>query len=129
MRNVLVLAMMAAVGGCSGTRGNDRGVDGAAAGSAHRSEVIAAQATWAADKAGCTTYHYDSVWSSFVGTYGATTIEIANDQPIRRSYVVSQRGLADAGTTPLEQWEETGAQVGSHQGGAAALTVEQLFAS
>ena len=65
------------------------------------------------------------------GSCSKTTIEVANDQPVGRSYAgytYGGCGSGDAG--PSEAWEEVGAQqVGSHTDGAPALTVEQLFAA
>ncbi len=92
-------------------------------------ELETAKATWAGAKPNCPSYHYEALSSSVFGSCSKTTVEIADDQPIHRSYLAytyGSCGHSDAG--PAETWEEVGAQaVGTHADGAPALTVEQLF--
>jgi hypothetical protein len=94
--------------------------------------LAAAAAEWAAVKPSCPTYQYSSVRMSASGVCVTTTIEIANDQPIGRSFSV---GAGDCVGAPIldagapEQWSEVGAaQVGSHADGDPARTAEQIFA-
>jgi hypothetical protein len=88
--------------------------------------LSAAEATWAAAKPSCPDYQYVSHQSSVFGTCSNTTVEIANDQPTRRSYV-SCAYAPDGGT--VDQWTEVGpAQIDSHTEGASAWTVEELLA-
>jgi len=90
----------------------------------------AAEATWAAAKASCPTYHYEALTSSVFGFCAKTTVEIANDQAVRRSYVGHGNGCGSTDAGPTETWAELGAQqVGAHPDGAPALTAEQLFAA
>jgi len=89
----------------------------------------AAEATWAAAKANCPNYHYEALTSSFVGYCTKTTIQLANDQPVQRSFVSYGEGCGSTDAGPTETWKEIGAQqVGTHTDGASALTAEQLFA-
>jgi hypothetical protein len=99
-------------------------------GDGYAAQLQTAMATWASAKPSCPDYHYESLTSSFIGSCTKTTVEIANDQPARRSFVAyapgSSCGSGDAG--PSETWEEVGAQqVGTHADGAPALTAEELF--
>jgi hypothetical protein len=113
-------------GGAPGTGGTvaDASSDGAL-----ESELAAAMAQWTAAKPGCPVYSYTTGSSSFTGYCEKTTIEIANDQPVRRSYLAEEPcGPTDGGI--FVQWDEVGAQqIGSHTGGAAASTVEQVFSA
>lgn len=116
--------MAAAVGlGCSNST-----ITG---GGGYAAQLETAKATWASAKPSCPDYHYESLSSSVFGFCSKTTVEIANDQPIHRSYLAYTSGScghSDAG--PSETWEEVGAQtIGTHADGAPALTVEQLFAA
>ena len=126
MNKWTLLAMAAAVGlGCG------KGSSTATADGGYAAELQMAEATWAAAKPGCSDYHYQAHLSSLFGSCSTTTIEIANDQPVQRSYVgytYGGCGSGDAG--PAEAWDEIGAQqVGAHTDGTSALTVEQLFAA
>ena len=119
------LAMAAGVGlGCgkSSLASGDAGV---------QETLLRAKATWAAAKPSCPNYHYESLTSSVFGFCSKTTIEIASDQPVQRSYVgYTSGGCGSADAGPSETWEELGAQqVGTHMDGAPALTAEQLFAA
>lgn len=111
-------------GGATGT-GGTTGTGGADPASL-QAMLTAAESTWAAAKPSCPDYVYRSDQSSVFGSCSKTTIEIANDQPIRRSFVscayVPDGGVAD-------QWDEVGApQIGTHQEGTLPWTVEDLLA-
>ena len=126
MNKWTLLAMVAAVGlGCG------KGSSTATADGGYAAELQMAEATWASAKPSCPEYHYQALTSSVFGLCSETTIEIAKDQPVQRSYLFTSYGTcgsADAGF--VETWDEIGAQqVGTHADGAPALTVEQLFAS
>lgn len=90
-------------------------------------QLTQARATWDAAKATCATYHYNNEHQHFpFGGCSKDAIEITDDQPTRRrGYGGAVGACADAVEV---EWEETSAAIGSHAGGAAALTVEQLFA-
>ncbi|HVV48961.1 MAG TPA: hypothetical protein VHO06_04825 [Polyangia bacterium] len=125
MRSPSVLILFAGiVAGCG--KAADTATDAGVAG-----ELRAAEAAWAAAKPSCSTYHYQSTTQSAAfDSCATTTIEIANDQPVRRSltaYTYGTCGGGDAG--PSDSWDETGAAIGSHDDGAPALTIEQLFAA
>jgi hypothetical protein len=66
------------------------------------------------------------------GVCATTTVEIADDQPIGRSFVLGTGACVGAPTLDAgapEQWTEVGAaQVGSHADGDPARTAEQIFA-
>lgn len=107
-----------ATGGMTGTGGADP--------SNLQAMLTAAEATWAVAKPSCPDYVYESHQSSVFGSCSNTTIEIANDQPIRRSYV-SCAYVPDGGV--VDQWSEVGAaQLDTHNEGASAWTLEELFA-
>ena len=90
----------------------------------------AAEATWAAAKPSCPNYHYEALTSSAFGFCSKTTVQIASEQPVQRSYVANENGCGGADAGPAETWTEVGAQqVGAHTDGAPALTAEQLFAA
>ena len=112
-------------GGAPGTGGTaaDASPDGAL-----ESELAAAMAEWVVAKASCPVYSYTTVSPSFSGYCATTTVEIADNQPVRRTYLSKEPcGKPDAGI--FDQWDEVGAaQVGSHSG-APAWTVEQVFAA
>lgn len=117
----------AAIGptGTSGTQTDGASGGEAGADSTLASKLTAAMATWATVKPRCPRYHYSSIVSSVFGNCAVTTVEIADDQPVRRSYI-AQRPCDQQGQV-IEQWDEVDAsQVGTHRG-PAALTVEQLF--
>jgi hypothetical protein len=89
----------------------------------------AAEATWATTKSTCPEYHYAALASSVFGSSSTTTIEIADDKPVERSFVGYPYSQARGDAGP-ETWDEVGStEIGTHTDGAAALTVEQLFAA
>lgn len=97
-----------------------------------RNQLDVAAANWRATKPGCPTYSYVRFERSVFGAGGETSVEISNDVPTRRRYVVEPWNRPDA-AVPVT-WEETGAAIGSHDGGSSAsgvypaLTVEELYA-
>ena len=99
---------------------------------AFRNQLDVAAASWRATKPGCPTYSYVRFWRSVFGGGGETSVEITNDVPTRRRYVVEPWNWPDGGA-PVT-WEETGAMIGSHTGGGGASavyparTVEELYA-
>jgi hypothetical protein len=94
-------------------------------------ELQAAEATWASAKASCSSYQYTSTTSSVFGSCAETTVHIANDKAVGRSFLdFTSGGCGGGDAAPAETWSELSAQeVGTHSDGAAALTVEQLFAA
>ncbi len=119
------------VGATGGTNSTGGGAPDGGGDTVSRDELAAAQAAWAAAKPNCRSYRYQSRQTSVFGFCETTTVEIANDQPISRSFESDDHfcaASADAGAT--EQWSEVGAsQVGQHADGDRPLTVEQLFAA
>ena len=113
-------------GGAPGTGGT--AVD-ASPDAALESELAAAMAEWVAAKASCPVYSYTTVSRSFTGSCATTTVEIADNQPVRRTFLAEEPcGRPDAGI--FDQWDEVGAaQVGTHSDAAPARTVEQVFAA
>ena len=88
--------------------------------------LTTAEATWGAAKPGCSIYAYEKYQHSVFGTCWKTTIEMENGQPIRRSFR-SCGYVPDGGV--VDQWDEIGAaQIGTHNEGGSAETVEQLLA-
>ncbi|HLK88537.1 MAG TPA: hypothetical protein VKZ18_01510 [Polyangia bacterium] len=119
---LVALALAGAVLGC-----------GRAADSGGPSELEierqSAEATWANAKPGCSQgYHYTSTTSSVFGSCAETTIHVANDQVIGRSFVdYTSGGCGGGDAAPAEIWSELPPDIGMHSDGAAPLTVEQLF--
>jgi hypothetical protein len=122
---LLVAGVVSACGGSGGTTDAGGTVD---AGESLQAILAGAAAEWAAAKPSCPAYRYQSQRSSVFGFCSTTTIEIANDQAIRRSFIHGASGCSpDAAAT--EQWDEVNAgEIGSHSDGEPAHTVEQLLA-
>jgi hypothetical protein len=112
-------------GGVGGAVAFDAGAD-----AGYANQLAAAQAAWAAAKPSCPIYRYQSRRTSVFGFCATTTIEIANDEAISRSFF-DGTGSCEAGSDAagLEQWSETSAAVGTHTDGDPARTVEQLIAA
>jgi hypothetical protein len=89
-------------------------------------KLTAARATWVATKGGCGHYVYESDQLSLpFGPCSKTTIEILNDQPIRRAYL-SCASVPDGGVA--EQWSEVGdSQIDTHPDGAYPWIAEGLL--
>lgn len=121
MRTWMLILVCMAASAISCGKSNDGKMD---------TDLQVAEATWAATKPTCADYHYAAVSSSFIGSKSTTTIEIAADQPVRRSLVAYGDGSSGTDGGPIDTWDETSAaEVGTHTDGLPALTVEQLFAS
>jgi hypothetical protein len=120
-----VLLVAGALSACGGLTGTGATVD---AGESLDAMLAAASAEWSAAKSSCPAYRYQSQQSSVFGFCAITTIEIANDQAIRRSFISGATGCSpDAAAT--EEWAEVNAgEIGSHSAGEPARTVEQLLA-
>lgn len=67
-------------------------------------------------------YMYDSTFLSYFGFGSMTTLEVKDDQVIARSYT----GFDENGVV-TEEWTERGAEIGSHESGEPARTVEQVY--
>ena len=67
-------------------------------------------------------YLYDSTFLSTFGFGSITTFEITDDQVTARSY----EGFDENGAI-TETWTERGAEIGSHESGEPARTVEQVY--
>jgi hypothetical protein len=121
-RSLALIAMVAAGFGCG--KGGGATID-----AGDLAALQAAESPWAAAKSTCPDYHYAALASSVFGSRSTTTIEIADDQPVERSFVGYPYSGAQ-GDAGAEAWDEVGAaQIGTHTDGAMALTVEQLFAA
>jgi hypothetical protein len=81
--------------------------------------LVEAEMTWAKNKSACGTYTYTRFFSSF-GEVHETSVEIMGDVPTRRRNTCNRN--------PAHAYDEQGPEVGSHNSGAPALTVEQLLA-
>ncbi|HEY2901268.1 MAG TPA: hypothetical protein VGL59_11875 [Polyangia bacterium] len=115
-----VLFLLATVGLACGKSTNDGG---------YTAELQRAKATWASAKPTCPSYYYTATVRSFFGFCSETTIDIANDQPTRRSFArFDATGCSNGDAGLLEAWDELGTQqIDTHSDGAPALTVEGLF--
>jgi len=86
-----------------------------------------ARAAWARTKETCPDYHYTIVTSSFSGYHTTTTVDIAGGQPVGRQF---SAGYVDGATgvfTVTSTWAETAGEIGVHQMGAPAETMDQLY--
>jgi hypothetical protein len=121
----LVLSSVVGLGCASGAPASPDGSIPQTGSGSFQSRLAAAAALWAKDKPACTTYHYSRDSTSFTGSSTETDIEITNDRPSRRRFV--GRYVQDDGQVKTEQWDETGASIGLHEGYKAS-TVEELLA-
>jgi hypothetical protein len=83
--------------------------------------VDQASGRWAAAKTTCGTYSYLRVSQSGFGSRWATAVEITADVPSRRHFTATNVQIP-------QEWDESGAEVGTHQAAFAAETVEGLLA-
>jgi hypothetical protein len=90
-------------------------------------ELAQARQLWATKKQTCATYHYEVGDSSFSGWRAATTIAITDGQPSERSYSAGAPSAVDGTFTVTTTWTESDAEVGTHEVGRAARTMDQLY--
>jgi len=87
-------------------------------GSSAHDPLVDARANWSAAKVACGTYSYVRLESNF-GHQSFTSVEVTGDTPTRRHY-------ADP-LSPGMDFDERGAEIGTHMLGAPAETMEQLL--
>lgn len=68
-------------------------------------------------------YAYDVVFASWIGYRATTTLEVRDDEVVKRTYEAY-----DPEGEMTERWTEEGADLGSHESGAPLRTVEALYA-
>jgi hypothetical protein len=92
-----------------------------------RQQVSDSLAQWQSTPAADRDYKYQRNWTSWAGGGCTVTIEVADGAVVARSQ--KSWGVDDMGNTvPGEEWTETGADVGSHQGACAEpLLLEDLY--
>lgn len=89
---------------------------------------LAASATkWQAAKKVCDgTYSYQVVVASFAGHISETTIVVRDNRVVSRRFSSTLR-QPDRLPSPKVDWEETGEDIGTHEGAAAPLTLDGLY--
>lgn len=114
----------AQTGGAAGTVAHDGG-----AAAAYANQLATARAAWAAAKPTCPDYRYQSRRRSVFGYCATTTVEIAEDEPVDRSFIAGYSSCSPAPDAGLASaWSEVGAsQIGTHADGDPPRTVEQLI--
>ncbi len=96
-------------------------------------DLKASEEKWKATKEACGGhYSYVVSSSSFSGARWSTTIVVKENKVVERSYLVQGPPVPVApGEDPAPvkpAWVETGKEIGSHKEGAAARTVDELYA-
>ncbi len=106
--------------GCDGNGPNPAGPN-----TTERSQLAQSRQTWSALKGtNGPSYRYTNTTSSFTGWSTETTIEVASDVVVRRSYLMKD----DKGAVvPDHGWVEDGATLSTHQAPVAAQTMEQVY--
>lgn len=89
---------------------------------------LAASATkWQAAKKACDgDYSYKVVVASFAGQISETTIVVRDNRVVARRLSSASR-QPDRIQSPQVDWEETGEDIGTHEGAAAPLTLDELY--
>jgi hypothetical protein len=77
-------------------------------------------------KANGDSYSYQVTTSSWVGYGSETTITIKQGKIIERSYV--RKAYQSSGLTVVLEWKEDENQLGTHQEGAALMTMDEVYA-
>ncbi len=72
-------------------------------------------------------YRYKISTSSWVGSSTETIITIKNGQAIARSYVAKRIDRTTNQVVVYDQWTEDKSNLNSHQSGASALTLDQIY--
>lgn len=89
-------------------------------------KLATSREVWAKAKAACNdTYEYDVVQTAMVSR-AVTTIVVRAGQVVERRFI--QHNNYAPPNTPPTTWVETQTELGQHKDGAAALTVDQIYA-
>jgi hypothetical protein len=101
------------------------GCDGNGPNTTERSQLAQSRQTWSALKgSNGPSYRYTNTTSSFTGWSTETTIEVATDVVVRRSFMIKDDKDA---AVPDQGWIEEGATLSTHQAPVAAQTIEQVY--
>lgn len=73
-------------------------------------------------------YSYDVPFGSYFGGGSDTKLVVKGERVVERSFTMTMAPGAPAGLGASESYDETGAAVGSHSDGAAAVRLEDLYA-
>ena len=76
-------------------------------------------------KANGDSYSYQVTTSSWVGYGSETTITIKQGKITERSYV--RKAYTTSGPTVVLEWKEDETQLGTHQEGAALMTMDEVY--
>lgn len=73
-------------------------------------------------------YSYKVLAGSWIGINTETVITIQNGQVVGRDYIRIYYRQTPAGVQPdTLAWKETASQIGAHQQGAAAMTLDEIY--
>lgn len=94
----------------------------------YNSDFRKSQQSWANFKASSgNSYRYVVASGSWVGTASETTITVRSGKVTQRSYILKGRDQTNA-LVVLTEWQEDENSLNSHSGGAASLTLDEVYA-
>ena len=95
---------------------------------AKQGELDKSLATWQALKAqNGDHYRYETSFGSFSGFGNTTTLTVQGETVVSRAYEAYRVDGNTGEKNVTESWTEVGAEVGSHEAGAAPRTVDDLY--
>lgn len=93
----------------------------------HQSEFENSYRTWVNYKSSVgNNYVYTAATSSFSGITTETTITVLNGKVTSRSYTATRTNVSPAQT--VESWTENATALSTHTSGAAAITLDDIYA-
>ncbi|MCF6403107.1 hypothetical protein L3C95_09495 [Chitinophaga filiformis] len=72
-------------------------------------------------------YRYMVTNGSWAGTLSETIVTVENGRVMGRSYLYKVREVPNGPLVIRDQWEEDASSLGSHQQGAAQLTLDEIY--
>lgn len=97
----------------------------------YKSELRQSLFAWQAFKANSdNSYRYTVATSSWVGISSETTITVSNGVVTQRDYIlrrITQSPSGQPSTVVAEEWQETGSTLNTHNYGAAAVTLDEIY--
>jgi hypothetical protein len=95
---------------------------------AHSGDYAISYRTWQAfkEKSG-NSYVYQVTGGSWVGYSWETTITIKEGKAVERSYVLKGSPAGGGPVTILDNWKEDETQLGTHEKGDAAITLDEIY--
>lgn len=98
----------------------------------YKSELETSLFTWKVFKANSgNSYRYTVVTSSWIGISSETTITVNSGVVIQRNYIQRRIVQSSAGQPPttvvVQEWQETGSTLNTHNYGAATVTLDEIY--